>query len=46
MSLLAARGVQVSRRHVPDVRVPSRMGWPRCNRILGNGSWDIPEEEQ
>jgi hypothetical protein len=46
MNLLAQRGVQVSRRDVPDVRVPSRMGWPRCNRILGNSSWDIPEEER
>jgi len=41
MELLAASGVQVSRREVPDVRVPSRMGWPRRTRILGNGSWDI-----
>lgn len=46
MNLLADHGVQVNRRDVPDVKVPSRMGWPRCNRILGNGSWDIPEEEQ
>jgi hypothetical protein len=46
MDLLAERGVPVSRRDVPDVRVPSRMGSPRCNGILGNGSWDIPEAER
>ena len=46
MDLLAEHGVQVSRRGVPDVRVPSRMGWPRCNRILGKRSWDIPEAER
>jgi hypothetical protein len=42
MGLLAERGVQAPRRDVPDVWVPARMGWPRCNRILGGGSWDIP----
>ena len=46
MNVLRANGVQVARREVPDIRVPCRMGWPRCNRILGNGSWDIPEEER
>jgi hypothetical protein len=47
MNLLAAHGVQVNRRNVPDVRVPSRtMGAPRCIRILGNGSWEIPAEER
>lgn len=30
---------------VPDVRVPSRMGWPRYNQITGNGSWDLQEPE-
>lgn len=42
MNLLAARGITLEPRHVPGVRVPSRMRWPRCNRIL-DGSWDIPE---
>jgi hypothetical protein len=47
MNLLAGRGVQVNRRDVPDVRVPSRTtGAPRCIRILGNGSWEIPAEER
>lgn len=45
MELLAANGVPVSRREVPDVRVPSGMGSPRCIRILGDGSWDIPRGE-
>lgn len=44
MDLLAAHGIQTRTLLVPDIRVPSRMGWPRCNRI-GNGSWDIPPEE-
>lgn len=44
MGMLAARGLTPQPREVPDVRVPSRMGWPRCNRIL-DGSWDIPQEE-
>jgi len=44
MDLLAKSGVTVSKHEVPDVRVPARMGWPRGNRILGNGSWDIPAE--
>jgi hypothetical protein len=46
MDLLAECGVQVGRRDAPDVRVPSRMGPPRCNRILRKGSWDIPEAER
>jgi len=37
----AALGADVTPRPVPDVRVSmSRM--PRCNRIIGNGTWDIP----
>jgi hypothetical protein len=44
MDLLAELGVQARMIDVPDVRVPSRMEWPRCNRITGNGSWDIPEQ--
>jgi hypothetical protein len=45
MNLLAAHGVTPQPRNVPDVRVPFRMGWPRCNKIL-DGSWDIPEQER
>ena len=37
----AELGADVTPQPVPDVRVTmSRM--PRCNRILGNGAWDIP----
>lgn len=43
MNLLAARGIRPESRNVPDVRVPARMAWPRCNRIL-DGGWDIPQE--
>jgi hypothetical protein len=47
MNLLAGHGVEVNRRDVRDVRVPSRTtGAPRCIRILGNGSWEIPAEER
>jgi len=31
---------------VPDIRVPHRIGWPRRTRILGDGSWEIPQEER
>ncbi len=41
LSQAASLGADVTPRPVPDVRVTmSRM--PRCNRILGNGAWDIP----
>jgi hypothetical protein len=43
MNLLAARGIRPEPRNVPDVRVPARMAWPRCNRIL-DGGWDIPQQ--
>jgi hypothetical protein len=45
MDVLAAHGIPTRTLRVPDIRVPSRMGWPRCNRILGNGTWDIPPGE-
>lgn len=44
MDNLASTGLAESKREVPDVRVPSRMGGIRCNRILRNGSWDIPDQ--
>ena len=44
MDSLASTGLTVGKREVPDVRVPSRMGGIRCNRILGSGSWDIPDQ--
>jgi len=45
LSLAAAAGANVTPRPVPDVRsAMSRM--PRCNEILGNGSWTIPAECQ
>jgi hypothetical protein len=31
-------------RPLPDVRVSSRMRWPRFNRILGNGNWELGDE--
>lgn len=43
MDWLAANGVPVISREMPDVKVPARMGWPRYNRVLV-GSWDIPAE--
>jgi len=47
MALLTAAGVTSRQIDVPDVRVPpSLTHWPRCNRIIGNGSWDIPEDER
>jgi hypothetical protein len=46
MALLARMGVSPQIIQVPDVRIPPTMGgWLRCNRIIGNGSWDIPEDE-
>jgi hypothetical protein len=43
MDMLTNSGLKMSKREVPDVRVPSIMGGIRCNRIL-NGSWDIPDQ--
>jgi hypothetical protein len=43
IDMLAVNGVTASPRAAPDVRVPSRMGWPRANKILGNGAWTIPQ---
>jgi hypothetical protein len=46
MALVAAAGVTPRKIDLPDVRVPpSLTHWPRCNRIIGNGSWDIPQGE-
>lgn len=46
MALLARMGVSPQIIQVPDVRIPPTMGgWLCCNRIIGNGSWDIPEDE-
>ncbi len=45
MDLLTAVGVTVRARAAPDLRVPSRMGWPRGNEIVGNGAWTIPHDE-
>lgn len=47
IALVTANGVTPRKIGVPDVRVPpSLTHWPRCNRIIGNGSWDIPADEQ
>jgi hypothetical protein len=36
---------QMSRPGFLDVRVPPGLShWPRWNRIIGNGSWDIPQD--
>lgn len=37
-------GVDATPRPVPDTRVTMSMT-PRCNRILGNGAWDIPLDD-
>jgi hypothetical protein len=43
MAMLTVLGVSTKTVDVPDVRVSSALThWPRCNRITGNGSWDIP----
>jgi hypothetical protein len=44
MDSLASTGLIVGKREIPDVRVPSRMGGIRCNRILRSGSWDVPDQ--
>jgi hypothetical protein len=43
IDLLARIGVTVSKRDVPDVRVPCGRVMPQWIRIL-KGSWDIPAE--
>jgi hypothetical protein len=45
MDLLPQLGVRARELDIPDAWIPSRMGWPRYNRITGNGSWDLPEPE-
>lgn len=43
MTMLTALGVSPRTIDLPDVRVPPALShWPRCNRIIGSGSWDIP----
>lgn len=43
MLMLTTLGVSPEESDVPDVRVPPALShWPRCNRIIGEGSWDIP----
>jgi hypothetical protein len=43
MAMLKDRGASPKVIDVPDVRVPSALShWPRCNRIVGDGSWDLP----
>jgi hypothetical protein len=43
MTMLTDLGVSPRTIEVPDVRVPPVLShWPRCNRIIGNGSWDLP----
>jgi hypothetical protein len=43
MAMLTAFGVSPKTIDVPDVRVPPALShWPRSNRIIGNGSWDLP----
>jgi len=45
MTMLTALGVSTKTVDVPDVRVPPGLShWPRWNRIIGNGSWDIPQD--
>ena len=45
MDLLPQLGVRARELDIPAAWIPSRMGWPRYNRITGNGSWDLPEPE-
>lgn len=42
--LLTHEHAPTAPRLVPDVRVSSGMRWPRYNRILGNGSWELGDE--
>lgn len=43
--MLTAFGVSPEASDVPDVRVPPALShWPRCNKITGDGSWDIPPD--
>jgi hypothetical protein len=43
MTMLTALGESPRTIDVPDIRIPQALShWPRCNRIIGNGSWDLP----
>lgn len=43
MLMLTTLGVSPEASDVPDVRVPPTLShWRRCNRIIGEGGWDIP----
>jgi hypothetical protein len=42
---IASLGPNARKINVPDVRVPLRMGWPRCNRIMKD-SCEIPQAER
>ena len=44
LTMAAAEGSSVTPIAVPDTRVTMSMT-PRCNRILGNGAWDIPPDD-
>jgi hypothetical protein len=44
LTMAAAEGASVTPIAVPDTRVTMSMT-PRCNRILGNGAWDIPPDD-
>jgi hypothetical protein len=44
LTMAAAEGVSVTPAPVPDTRVTISVT-PRCNRILGNGAWDIPPDD-
>lgn len=43
MTMLTALGESPRAIDVPDIRVPPTLShWPRCNRIIGDGGWDLP----
>ena len=44
LTMAAGEGASVTPIAVRDTRVTMSMT-PRCNRILGNGAWDIPPDD-
>jgi hypothetical protein len=44
LTMAAEEGASVTPAPVPDIRITMSMT-PRCNRILGNGAWDIPPDD-
>jgi hypothetical protein len=44
LTMAATEGASITPITVPDTRVTMSMT-PRCNRILGNGTWDIPPDD-